>query len=233
MRVKMAIPVDSKPGQIYDANLQCELMHGPGYQQVKATIVFLQLILLENCFGRHFRFPLKRSWKRPFARREQRDFLEINILCFPDHPQGRHGRRHLLHDVVWSVDLRKDHHLPSCPGGNLLWTQQMVLLGEMCPLDLWRRRSAHCGHDHPAALPTRPDDPAMAPGPSSESGRWLVWLLLLGLSPVWLFWHLWLHRSGRHPSYVHCSVSSKWRRRLYRLHPASIRLQPKLRCQEQ
>ena len=36
MRVKMAIPVDTKPGQVYDANLQCELMHGPGYQQVRS-----------------------------------------------------------------------------------------------------------------------------------------------------------------------------------------------------
>ncbi|RCN39817.1 hypothetical protein ANCCAN_14251 [Ancylostoma caninum] len=34
MPTKLTIPTNTKPGQIYDANLQCELMHGPGYQQV-------------------------------------------------------------------------------------------------------------------------------------------------------------------------------------------------------
>uniref|UniRef100_A0A1I7X4G4 Peptidase M12B domain-containing protein n=1 Tax=Heterorhabditis bacteriophora TaxID=37862 RepID=A0A1I7X4G4_HETBA len=34
MPMKLSIPVNSKPGQVYDANLQCELMHGVGYQQV-------------------------------------------------------------------------------------------------------------------------------------------------------------------------------------------------------
>lgn len=34
MPTKLVIPTNTKPGQIYDANLQCELMHGPGYQQV-------------------------------------------------------------------------------------------------------------------------------------------------------------------------------------------------------
>ncbi|KAK0406788.1 hypothetical protein QR680_018807 [Steinernema hermaphroditum] len=31
---KMAIRRDVKPGQLYDANVQCSMMHGPGYQQV-------------------------------------------------------------------------------------------------------------------------------------------------------------------------------------------------------
>ncbi|TKR82233.1 hypothetical protein L596_015987 [Steinernema carpocapsae] len=31
---KMTIRSDVKPGQLYDANVQCSLMHGPGYQQV-------------------------------------------------------------------------------------------------------------------------------------------------------------------------------------------------------
>ncbi|CAD6189170.1 unnamed protein product [Caenorhabditis auriculariae] len=34
MPTKLQISATTKPGQIYDANLQCELMHGPGYQQV-------------------------------------------------------------------------------------------------------------------------------------------------------------------------------------------------------
>ncbi|CAJ0567407.1 unnamed protein product, partial [Mesorhabditis spiculigera] len=35
---KLSIPVGSKPSQIYDANLQCELMHGPGYHQVTPRV---------------------------------------------------------------------------------------------------------------------------------------------------------------------------------------------------
>ncbi|GMT32401.1 hypothetical protein PFISCL1PPCAC_23698 [Pristionchus fissidentatus] len=34
MGERLRIPTGSKPGQIYDANMQCSLMHGPGYQQV-------------------------------------------------------------------------------------------------------------------------------------------------------------------------------------------------------
>ena len=31
---KMPLSGRQKPGQMYDANLQCQLMHGYGYQQV-------------------------------------------------------------------------------------------------------------------------------------------------------------------------------------------------------
>jgi hypothetical protein len=34
MPEKVALTDYIKPGQIYDANLQCTLMHGPGFNQV-------------------------------------------------------------------------------------------------------------------------------------------------------------------------------------------------------
>ena len=95
MRVKLAIPVDSKPGQIYDANLQCELMHGVGYQQVGRSPFsrwISQLILLENCFAGSLPFSIKartHSWKRPFhtAPHGQRDLLEINHVSLQITPR--------------------------------------------------------------------------------------------------------------------------------------------------
>uniref|UniRef100_A0A0N5BXF9 Peptidase M12B domain-containing protein n=1 Tax=Strongyloides papillosus TaxID=174720 RepID=A0A0N5BXF9_STREA len=54
---KLKIPTDLLPGQLYDANLQCQLMHGPGYHQITPRIdhydgICFMMWCGQNSFGR-------------------------------------------------------------------------------------------------------------------------------------------------------------------------------------
>ncbi|CEF70374.1 Stall [Strongyloides ratti] len=54
---RLKIPTDMLPGQLYDANLQCQLMHGPGYHQITPRIdhydgICFMMWCGQNSFGR-------------------------------------------------------------------------------------------------------------------------------------------------------------------------------------
>uniref|UniRef100_A0A0N4Z613 Peptidase M12B domain-containing protein n=1 Tax=Parastrongyloides trichosuri TaxID=131310 RepID=A0A0N4Z613_PARTI len=54
---RLKIPTDMYPGQLYDANLQCQLMHGPGYHQITPRIdhydgICFMMWCGQNSFGR-------------------------------------------------------------------------------------------------------------------------------------------------------------------------------------